>query len=297
MTQVTTAEVEAPAAAPRRTVRHFDHRARSRLTFWVLGGITLLFLLYQWLPILTLGLLSFSGPTGGTTFPMNGVSLHWYRELWDASIMNDFKPPLARSFLLALACSATTIVLAVMAAQAVRGRFRGNGLFFYLLLLGIMAPGILVGFGFALLMRLMGLELSWSTTTFITHVTWTLPFGFLTMLAVFNRFDSRLEEAALTLGASRLTAFRRVTLPIVLPGVIGAGLFGFSLSYDEYPRSLFTTGADLTLPLAVMAQLDRQLTPELYAIGTTTTAFSFIAIGIFTFAFWALRRRVQSRKP
>lgn len=275
----------------------FDHKTRSRITAWVLGTVTIGFLLYQWLPIFTLALLSFSGPTGGTTFPMNGVSLHWYRELWDASIMNDFKPPLARSFLLALACSATTVVLSVMAAQAVRGRFRGNGLFFYLLLLGLMAPGILVGFGFAIMMRLLGIDPSWDTTAYITHVTWTLPFGFLTMLAVFNRFDSRLEEAALTLGASRFITFRRITLPIVMPGVIGAALFGFSLSYDEYPRSLFTTGADLTLPLAVMAQLDRQLTPELYAIGTATTVFSFVAIGIFTVAFWALKQRITGPKP
>lgn len=271
-------------------------KTRSRLTGWALGTITVLFLLYQWLPILTLGLLSFSGPTGGTTFPMNGVSLHWYRELWDASIMNDFKPPLLRSLLLALACSATTIVLSLMAAQAVRGRFRGNGAFFYLLLLGIMAPGILVGFGFAILMRLLGVDPSWDTTAYIAHVTWTLPFGFLTMLAVFNRFDTKLEEAALTLGASRLTTFRRITLPLVLPGIIGAGLFGFSLSYDEYPRSLFTTGSDQTLPLAVMAQLDRQLTPELYAIGTATTLFSLVAIGLFSLALWTLRRSLHGRK-
>ena len=238
----------------------------------------MIFLAYQWLPIFTLGLLSFSGPTGGTTFPMNGTSFHWYEELWRATVMNDFKPPLVRSSLLALACSATTIVLSVMAAQAMRGQFRGNGWFFYLMLLGIMAPGILVGFGFAIMMRLMGVELSWDTTTFLVQVSWTLPFGFLTMLAVFNRFDKRVEEAALTLGASRLATFRRITLPLVLPGVIGAGLFGFSLSYDEYARSMFTTGPDATLPLAVMAQLDRQLTPEIYAIGTTTTVFSLIAV-------------------
>jgi putative spermidine/putrescine transport system permease protein len=116
------------------------------------------------------------------------------------------------------------------------------------------------------------------------------------MLAVFNRFDARIEEAALTLGASRLTTFRRITLPLILPGVIGAGLFGFSLSYDEYARSMFTTGADATLPLAVMAQLDRQLTPEIYAIGTTTTAFSLIAVLLCTSALWAMRRSTSARR-
>lgn len=271
-------------------------KLRLRVTGWILGTLTLLFLAYQWLPIFTLALLSFSGPTGGTTFPMNGASFHWYEELWRASVMNDFKPPLVRSTLLALACSVTTIVLSVMAAQAMRGRFRGSGGFFYLMLLGLMAPGILVGFGFAIMMRLLDVELSWDTTTFMVQVSWTLPFGFLTMLAVFNRFDSRIEEAALTLGASRITAFRRITLPLILPGVIGAGLFGFSLSYDEYARSMFTTGPDLTLPLAVMAQLDRQLTPEIYAVGTATTFFSLIAITFFTIAFSAMRRSTAVRR-
>ena len=283
-----TAHVVGPTRAARRPL--LDHRARSRLTAWVLGVLTVGFLLYQWLPILTLSLLSFSGPTGGTTFPMNGVSLHWYRELWDASIMNDFKPPLGRSFALAIACAVTTCLLSVASAQAMRGRFRGQGLFFYLILLGIMAPGLLVGFGFALVCGILGIETAWNTTASLVHVSWTLPFGFLTMLAIFNRFDPKLEEAALTLGASRWTAFRRITLPIVLPGVIGSLLFGFSLSYDEFARSMFTTGADITLPLAVMAQLDRQLTPELYAIGAATTVTSLLAILACTFALWGLRR-------
>ena len=78
------------------------YRTRSRITGWILGTLTLAFLAYQWLPIFTLGVLSFAGPTGGTTFPMNGVSFHWYEEVWRATVMNDFKPPLLRSSLLAL---------------------------------------------------------------------------------------------------------------------------------------------------------------------------------------------------
>lgn len=273
-------------------------RVRSKVMTWLLGTLTIGFLLYQWLPVFTLALLSFSGPTGGTTFPMNGFSFHWYRELWDASIMNDFKPPLGRSVLLAAACSLATCILSVSAAQAMRGRFVGHNAFFYLVLLGIMAPGLLTGFGVALLARLLDIEPAWNGTAFLVHVSWTLPFGFMAMLAIFNRFDSRLEEAALTLGATRLTTFRRITLPIVLPGVLGAALFGFSLSYDEFPRTMFTAGADMTLPLAVMAQLDRQLTPELYAIGATTTATSLLAI-LTCIAGLMLLRRTQAltRRP
>ena len=267
-------------------------RTRQRLVTGALAAVTLVFLAYQWLPILTMALLSFTGADGGTTFPMRGVSLFWYRELLRIQFVDDFKPPMLRSLILALACSATTAVLAVAAAQAMRARFLGSGAFFYLVLLGVMAPGLLVGFGMALITRLLGISPAWYTTTFAVHIVWTLPFGFLTMLAVFNRFDRRLEEAALTLGASRWRAFRHITLPLVLPGVIGAGLFGFTLSFDEFARSFFTTGSEQTLPLVIYAQFDRQLQPTLYALGTATTAVSLLAVDWAMALVRLVRRRV-----
>jgi putative spermidine/putrescine transport system permease protein len=269
-------------------------RARQRLVKAILGAVTGLFLAYQWLPMLTMAVLSFTGPDGGTTFPMRGVSLHWYRELLRVQMVDDFKPPMARSFVLAVACSITTAALALAAAQAMRARFRGNGAYFYLILLGVMAPGLLVGFGVALLARVLDLGLAWYTSTFAVHIVWTLPFGFLTMLAVFNRFDARLEEAALTLRATRWRAFWRITFPLVLPGVIGAGLFGFTLSFDEFARSLFATGPEQTLPLVIYAQFDRQLQPTLYAIGTATTVVSLVAIGVFALLFRLVKRRTRT---
>ena len=270
-------------------------RTRQRLVKGALGAVTVLFLAYQWLPMLTMAVLSFTGPEGGTTFPMRGVSLHWYRELLRVQMVDDFKPPLARSVALALACSVTTAALALAAAQAMRARFRGSRIYFYLILLGVMAPGLLVGFGVALLARALGLGLAWYTSTFAVHIVWTLPFGFLTMLAVFNRFDRRLEEAALTLRATHWTTFWRNTFPLVLPGVIGAALFGFTLSYDEFARSLFATGPEQTLPLVIYAQLDRQLQPTLYAIGAVTTAVSLGAVALFACLVRLFRRRTLTR--
>jgi putative spermidine/putrescine transport system permease protein len=269
-------------------------RARRRLVKGALGAVTGLFLAYQWLPMLTMAFLSFTGPEGGTTFPMRGVSLYWYRELLRVQMVDDFKPPMARSLALAVACSLTTAALALAAAQAMRARFRGSGLYFYLILLGVMAPGLLVGFGVALLARALGLGLAWYTSTFAVHIVWTLPFGFLTMLAVFNRFDRRLEEAALTLRATRWTAFWRITFPLVLPGVIGAALFGFTLSFDEFARSLFASGPEQTLPLVIYAQFDRQLQPTLYAIGTATTVVSLGVIGGFAVLFRLVKRRTRT---
>jgi putative spermidine/putrescine transport system permease protein len=270
-------------------------RTRQRLVAGALGAVTILFLVYQWFPVLVMALLSFTGPDGGPTFPMRGVSLHWYRELARVQMVDDFKPPMLRSLVLALACSATTAALALAGAQAIRARFLGSGFFFYLLLLGIMAPGLLVGFGVAVVARLLGIPLAWYTTTFAVHVVWTLPFGFLTLLAAFNRFDTRLEEAALTLGANRWTTFWRVTFPLVLPGVIGAALFGFTLSYDEFARSLFSTGSEQTLPLVIFAQFDRQLQPTLYAIGTVTTVASLAAVALFSVLFRTVQHRTRTR--
>lgn len=269
-------------------------KTRQKIMKLLLGTVTFGFLAYQWFPMVIMAVLSFTDAEGGVTFPMRGVSLHWYREFLADSFIDDFKPPMYRSLLLAVMCSITTASLALAAAQAMRSRFFGSNLFFYLILLGIMAPGILVGLGMAVVARILGIPLAWYTTTFVVHMVWTLPFGLLLLMAAFNRFDRKLEEAALTLGASRWTTFWRITFPLVLPGVIGAALFGFTLSYDEFARSLFATGSEQTLPLIVFAQVDRQLQPTLYALGTTTTGISLLMIGFFAFLFHIVRRRARS---
>lgn len=272
-------------------------RTRQKAAKIILGGITFLFLIFQWFPLFTMGVLSFTGPEDGTTFPMRSLSLHWYREFLRDSFVDDFKPPMYRSLVLAVICSVTTAALALAAAQAMRSRFAGSNVFFYLILLGIMAPGILVGLGMAVVARVLGIPLAWYSTTLAVHLVWTLPFGLLLLLAAFNRFDRELEEAALTLGANRWSAFWRITFPLVLPGVIGAALFGFTLSYDEFARSLFATGSEQTLPLIIFAQFDRQLQPTLYAIGTTTTVISLGMVGLFALLFRIVRRRAQTTSP
>src|SRR3954447_25471739 len=95
------------------------------------------------------------------------------------------------------------------------------------------------------------------------------------MFAVFNRFNRAWEEAARDQGASPWQSFRHVVLPIILPSVIGIALFGFTLSYDEFARTLLTAGSSNTLPLKILGMTTSVTTPVLYALGTLTTAFSF----------------------
>ena len=135
----------------------------------------------------------------------------------------------------------TSTVLGVMAAQAFRKNFRGKTVAFYLIVLGMIVPGVLVGLGSALVATTTGIERHWWSTAFATHVVYTLPFAFLVMLAIFNRFDASVEEASWSLGVSPITTFRKVTFPLIFPGVLSAMLFAFTLSYDEFSRTLFSS--------------------------------------------------------
>ena len=112
------------------------------------------------------------------------------------------------------------------------------------------------------------------------HLTWTLPFGLLVMFAIFNRFDNRFEEAARDHGATPWQTLRYVILPIILPSVIGVGLFGFTLSWDEIARSSQAMGEHNTLPMELQALTTTVTTPEIYALGTATTGVSFAVIAV-----------------
>ena len=123
-----------------------------------------------------------------------------------------------------------------------------------------------------------GFDAAWYSSAFGAHLSWTLPFGLLIMFAVFNRFDRAWEEAARDLGASSWQGFRHVVLPIIAPSVVGIGLFGFTLSYDEFARTLLAAGSTNTLPLEIFGMTTNVTSPVLYALGTVTTGVSFAAI-------------------
>ena len=112
------------------------------------------------------------------------------------------------------------------------------------------------------------------------------------MFAIFNRFDSRYEEAARDLGATPWQTLRYVILPIILPSVIGVGLFGFTLSWDEIARSSQAMGEHNTLPMELQALTTTVTTPEIYALGTATTGVSF---GVIALALLAIT--LDSRAP
>ena len=250
-------------------------------SFWILSIVFALFVLFLYGPTLTIGILSFQGPTGGLTFPLNGVSLHWFRDLFEQQAVGDIWGSFRRSAALGLIVMVITVVVSVMAGLAFRRRFRGSSLVFYLAITSLIIPSILVSLGVGILFNLLELDVHWSTSGLGSQLTWTLPFGLLIMFAVFNRFDAAYEEAARDLGASAWQTLRFVVLPIIAPSLIGVALFGFTLSYDEFARTLLTAGSHNTLPLEIYGMTTNVTTPVLYALGTLTTVFSFVTLAVF----------------
>ncbi|MFM9108567.1 MAG: ABC transporter permease [Chloroflexota bacterium] len=266
--------------------------------------VFLLFMLY--FPFVIMTILSFQGPRGGHTFPMNGVSTIWWWKLFNpgattansdvGEFLGNYLGALGRSVVLALVVMVLSTVMALLAAQAFRRPFRGSTAVFYLWLLGIIVPGITVSLGLFLFLNRLGITPNWKTTTLGVHVMWTLPFCLIIFLMAFNRFDSSLEDAALVFGANQIQTFWHVTVPVIQPFILSAMLFGFTLSLDEFQRSLLLTGTTLdtqTLPVMIMASVTTRITPTLYALGTLTTLLSFVVIAIYVFFLIRSGRRMS----
>jgi putative spermidine/putrescine transport system permease protein len=144
------------------------------------------------------------------------------------------------------------------------------------------------------LFRVPDWETTWWTSGPSGHLTWTLPFGLLIMLAVFNRFNKSYKEAARDLGATGWQTLRHVVVPIIAPSLVGVALFGFTLSYDEFARSLLTVGTSNTLLLEIYGMTTNITSPALYM---ATTVFSFLVIFISLAVVTIVQRRRERQAP
>ena len=254
-----------------------SHEKRT-LEFYLLAAFFTLFVLFLYGPLSAILILSFQGETGGLTFPLNGVSLHWFANLFERQAVGDFGGSFKRSLVLGVMVMVVTVAVSLLAGLAFRRKFRGATALFYLAVASLVVPSIIISLGIGVVFQQVGLRPAWYTSAFGAHLTWTLPFGVLIMFAVFNRFSPAYEEAARDLGASSWQTFAHVVLPMIAPSLIGVGLFGFTLSYDEFARTLMTSGTFNTLPLEIYGMTTNVTTPVLYALGTVTTVFSFLVI-------------------
>jgi putative spermidine/putrescine transport system permease protein len=267
------------------------HGGKRGMGFYALAVFFAGFVVFLYGPIIAVVTLSFQGPEGGLTFPMRGVSLHWFGKLFQEQMVGDFEGSFGRSLLLALVVMLLTVAISLAAGLAFRRPFRGATALFYLTVASLIVPSILITLGIGLMFDQAGFEAAWYTSGLGAHLTWTLPFGLLIMFAVFNRFDRSYEEAARDLGATPGQVLRHVILPIIGPSLVGVGLFGFTLSFDEFARTLMTAGVHNTLPLEIFGMTTNVTTPVLYALGTLTTAVSFLIIFVCLAGITLVQRR------
>ncbi len=244
---------------------------RFLIAYFVAGAI------YIYLPILSVLVFSFN--LGGITPPFTGFTTQWYSDLFASGGMI---AAIRRSLQLAVVVTVITTVMATTTALAYRYDFWGQRQLLYLIILGIITPGITYSVGAVLfLSETLGFARNlWLAVP--VHVVWTLPFAFIVLLAGFPPNLSQNEQAARVMGASNITTFRKIILPQIAPTVLGAAVFAFTLSYNEAERGLLLVGQETTMPLEVFAIASSQrATPDLFALGGVTTVLS---TGLLVFA-------------
>ena len=248
------------------------HREPRKNGFWPLAILFAAFVLFLYGPVITIFVLSFQGPEGGLTFPMRGVSLHWYHKLWQGLGVVDIGAALRRSFALGAAVMVLTVLLSLSAGLAFRKKFRGADLLFYVTVASLIMPSIIVSLGIGLQFRLIDAAVKWLlesagasdalegyttslgmfTSGLGAHLTWTLPFGLLIMFAVFNRFNPAYEEAARDQGATPWQGFWHVVLPLIAPGLAACAILTFVFSWNEFAVALnLTMKQTATVPVAI----------------------------------------------
>jgi putative spermidine/putrescine transport system permease protein len=289
---------------------HQDKRSGG---FWLLAAFFALFVIFLYGPMLVIVVLSFQGPEGGLTFPLRGMSLHWFEKLAQGLGVVDIGAALRRSLGLGLVVMVCTVVFSVMAGLAFRKKLVAGNALFLVVVASLIMPSIIVSLGIGLEFRLLdtglkrvlealgmtealdtyGTALGLFTSALGAHLTWTLPFGLLIMFAIFNRFNPAYEEAARDLGATHGQTFRYVVLPMIAPSVVGIGMFGFTLSWDEIARTSQAIGDVNTLPLELQGLTTTVTTPSIYALGTVTMVVSFLVMGLAVgLSSWLRRRQV-----
>jgi spermidine/putrescine transport system permease protein len=245
---------------------------------------------YLYIPIAVLVLFSFNQSKYGVHW--TGFTLRWYGDLFGDRYLRE-----AVWNTLRIATVSTVIATVIGTAAALglhRYRFRGRGATEAAMYLPVVIPEVVMGISLLAFFALVGVSRG-LPTMIIGHVAFSVPFVALTVQARLHGFDRQLEEAAMDLGADEWTTFRRVTLPLIMPGVLAGALLAFTLSLDDYIISLFTSGPNTTtLPLRVFAMLRQAVTPKVNALSTLWILVVFVMLGGI---YWLQHRNPPRRAP
>ena len=253
---------------------------------WLLKTYAALFYAFLYVPIGVMVALSYND-SQIMGFPLKGFTVRWYGEaLREGALLQ----ALWNSFAVGAAASAIATALALMIALGMRHHMPFRAAVLPIILIPIITPGIVSGVLLYVSFGVLGLPYGLSTAVIAAHVTWVLPFAFLTLYPRLHRFDRSIEEAAMDLGATPWVVFRRVILPLVRPAIIATLLFSFTLSFDEFIRTLFVVGSQRTTPVYLWLLIAEQMAPFLPAVGVVIMLISVVVAGI---GFWVSGRAAK----
>jgi spermidine/putrescine transport system permease protein len=260
---------------------------RNLIVLWTVCVIAFLYV-----PMVAVVLASFSKQRY-FQFPISRWTLEWYEK---ASTSLSVRDLVWTSLTVALLVTLFSVLLAFFGALAfARYDWRGRKLYQRLVLLPIFFPQAVLGLALLLWFSALGIITSWQTAVF-AHMVWITPIVILIMSIQVYSFDPALEEAAFDLGASRLQVLREVTLPILSPGIISGGIFAFLLSWGNFPLSLFSTGADQTVPEWLYAKMVSGYTPMVPTLGAITMASAVLMLLIGYLIWFASQLRRARRE-
>lgn len=262
-------------------------RIATRIGNWLLGGNAALVFGFLYLPVLILIIFSFNNTRSVAVF--TGFSTEWYTSL---AQNQDLLDAARNSLLVALITTVVATIIGTLTALAMeRYRFKMRTAFDANLYLPIVIPEIVMGIAlllffnqalFPFIQELFGVRLTTGLHTItISHIAFDIPFVYVIVRARLADFDRTLEEAAADLGADEWQTFRRVTLPLLMPGIIGGALLAFTLSLDDYLITVFTKGIrEQTMPLYIYSLVRRGVTPEINALSTALLLGSIGLVGL-----------------
>jgi spermidine/putrescine transport system permease protein len=258
---------------------------------------TILVYLFLYLPIVVLIVFSFN--SSRTNIVFEGVvnqgpcgPFYWYCQLFRN---RDVIDATRNTLVIAITSTVVATIVGTMAALALqRYRFRGRDTSETVMYFPIVTPEIVMGIG---ILVMFSAAFGWINSTLalgpdqrlsmgmgtviVSHIAFSVPFVILTVRARLHGFDNRVEEAAMDLGANEFTTFRRVTLPLIAPGVLAGAMLAFTLSLDDFIITFFTTGPGATtLPIYVYGLLRRVVTPEVNALSTIWILVVLVAVAI-----------------
>lgn len=253
---------------PRGETRRFSGGRFALVT------ITLFTFAFLYVPIIVLIIFSFNSARTGATW--QSFTLQWYERVFNNPRILEAA---ANSLVVAVLSTFGAVVIGTLMAMAMeRYRFRGQSVWDGLLYMPVIVPEIVMGISLLIFFAAANFSRGLLTLV-ISHIAFCMPFVYLTMRARLADFDRSVEEAAQDLGANEWVTFRRITLPLLMPGIISSALLAFTLSLDDFVISFFVTGVgSQTLPVYIWGQIRRGITPEINAISALMLVLSIILV-------------------